>query len=124
VQSQVRKSSCFYCAMVWSSVEKVSERMIVPLTAETQRRLLRATLASAATGSAIYLIVVHVALPALQTRLTPEHIEWLRQAFVEHPVAVLSAIVALAALLALPVLGVFRWVYGPLNTVGPRRSAG
>ena len=50
---------------------------------------------------------MHLALPALQTRLTPEQVEWHRQAFAEHPLAGLGATVALAALLGLPVFGVF-----------------
>ncbi len=87
----------------------------------TQRRLLRAVVASAATGGAIYLLVMHVALPALVVRLTPVQIAWLRQAFVQYPVAVLGGIIAVAAVLGLPVLGVFRWTYGPLSTPPSQR---
>ena len=83
------------------------------LTPEAQRRLVWATAASAGTGGLIYLLVMRGALPALQAWLTPAQVEWLRQAFAHHPTATLGAIAALAALLALPVLGVFRYVYGP-----------
>lgn len=90
---------------------------------ERQRRLLRAVLASAATGVVIYLVVVLLALPELQARLTPAQVEWLRRAFVRHPAAVLGGISAIAALLGLPVLGVFRWVYGPLTIWASRRRS-
>jgi hypothetical protein len=80
-----------------------------------QRRLVRAILASAATGAAIYFLVMHVAFPALVARLTPAHIDALRQMFAQHPALVLIGIVCLSALLALPVLGVFRWVHGPFE---------
>jgi hypothetical protein len=74
---------------------------------------MRAMVASALTGVAIYLLVMRVALPALQMQLTPPQVEWLRQAFAQHPAVVLGTIAAVAALLGLPMLGVFRWVYGP-----------
>jgi hypothetical protein len=86
-----------------------------------QRRLMRAIVASVATGVALYLLVMHVVLPAVTARLTPAQIDVLRQAFAKHTVLVLGGIVCLSALLALPVLGVFRWVYGPL---GSRFTAG
>jgi hypothetical protein len=91
------------------------------LTPEMKLRLVRAMLASVATGGIIYLLVMHVALPALGARQAPAQIEWLRQAFAEHPMMILGTIVALAALLAVPVLGVFRWVDGPLTTLTARR---
>ena len=78
------------------------------------RRRLCAILASAATGVIIYLLVMHVVLPGAQARLTPGQIEWLREAFENHPVMVLSVIFVVASVLATPVLCVFRWVYGPL----------
>jgi hypothetical protein len=77
-------------------------------------RLLRATAASATTGAVVYLIVMQWALPAVQTRLTPSQIEWLRDAMMHHHVAVLVAIVVIAGVLGLPVLMVFRWIYGPV----------
>jgi hypothetical protein len=83
------------------------------LTPEARRQLVRAMVASAAAGCVIYVLVTLVAFPLLQARLTGSQVEWLRQAFDRHPGAVLGAIAAVAALLALPVLGVFRWVYGP-----------
>ena len=72
-------------------------------------------MASAVTGGIIYVLVMHVVLPEVQAHLTPEHIEWLREAFTDHPLMVLSAIVVFAAVLAAPMFGVFRWVYGPLT---------
>jgi len=80
-------------------------------------KLLRATAASAAAGAGIYLLVMQWALPAVQTGLTPAQIEWIRQAFMHHPAVVLVAIMAIAAVLGLPVLMVFRWVYGPMEVV-------
>jgi hypothetical protein len=80
-----------------------------------QHRLVRAILASAATGAAIYFLVMHVLLPGVAERLTQPQIDILRQAFAEHPALVIGGTVGLSALLALPVLGVFRWVYGPLR---------
>jgi len=79
------------------------------------RRLARAIAASAATGTAVYVLVVRAALPLLETRLTRPQVDWLRQTFDAHPSAVLVTIAASAAVLALPVLGVFRWTYGPLR---------
>jgi len=79
------------------------------------RRLARAIAASAVTGMAIYVLVVRVALPLLEARLTRPQNDWLRQAFEAHPSAVLVTIGAIAAMLALPVLVAFRWTYGPLR---------
>jgi hypothetical protein len=59
---------------------------------------------------------MHVVLPGVAERLTPAQIDVLRQAFAQHPALVLGGIICLSALLALPVLGVFRWVYGPLGS--------
>ena len=78
------------------------------------RRRLRALAASTASGVIIYLLVIHVVLPGVQARLMPAKIQWLREAFANHPLIVLGAIFVLAAVLATPVLCVFRWVYGPL----------
>ena len=79
-----------------------------------RRKLLRAIVASAAAGGVIYLLVMQWAMPAVQRRVTPAQVEWLRDAMTNHLVAVLFAIVAIAALLGLPVLMVFRWAYGPM----------
>lgn len=73
-----------------------------------RQRLLPAIVASAATGVAIYLGVVRLALPELKARLTPAQVERVVQAFGRPPVWVLGTSVAIAALLALPVIGVFR----------------
>ena len=64
-----------------------------------RRKLLRAVVASAAAGAVIYLLVMQWALPAVQARVTPAQVEWLRDAMKDHLVAVLFAIVAIAALL-------------------------
>jgi hypothetical protein len=93
-------------------MQRMNWRVIQPI----HRRLVRAIVTSAATGAAIYLLVMHVVLPAVTGRLTPAQIDVLRQAFTKHPVIVLVGVVCLSALLALPVLGVFRWVYGPLES--------
>ena len=84
-----------------------------------QRRLLVAIVVSAAAGVIIYMLVMHVALPGVRARLTPADIEWLREAFADHPLVTLSIIVVLAAVMAAPVFGVFRWVYGPLTRRSP-----
>jgi hypothetical protein len=66
---------------------------------------------------------MHAVLPALLIRLTPAQVEWLRQAFAQYPMAVLGGIVAVVTVLGLPVLVVFRWTYGPLDTL-PARGRG
>lgn len=81
---------------------------------DRQRRLLLAIVAGTATGVIIYLLVMHVLLPGVRARLAPADIEWLRDAFSDHPLVVLGVIVAFAAVVAAPVFGVFRWIYGPL----------
>ena len=77
-------------------------------------------MASAAAGAVIYQLVMQWALPAVQTGVTHAQVEWLRDAMTDHFVAVLFAIVAIAALLGLPVLMVFRWAYGPM--VGKKQT--
>ena len=74
-------------------------------------RMVRALLASIATGVVVYLIVIRGALPLLTRRLTSEQINWLRTAFAAHPRVVLGSIALIAAILALPVLVAFRIVY-------------
>ena len=78
-------------------------------------RIVRALLACVATGVVVYLIVIRGALPLLTRRLTSEQIEWLRSAFNDHPWVVLGSLAIIAAVLALPVLVVFRIVYGPMK---------
>jgi thiol:disulfide interchange protein len=75
------------------------------------RRLAWAIAASAAVAAVIYVLVVRLALPALASRLTAAHVEWLRWAFARHPWAVLGALVVISAVLALPVPGVFLVTY-------------
>ena len=79
------------------------------------RRLAAAMLASVAVGAAIYWIVIMRALPALAHRLSDEQILLLRDGFWTHPVRALGAMLLAVAALALPVLVVFRLVYGPLR---------
>jgi hypothetical protein len=73
------------------------------------------------TGLVLYWLVIAVGLPALASHATQAQIEWLRGSFRTHPIGVLAAVGGLAALLALPLLVVFRLVYGPL---GVRRWTG
>jgi hypothetical protein len=84
--------------------------------------MVRALLASVATGVVVYLIVIGGALPLLVRRLTPAQINWLRSAFQSHPWAVLGSIAVVAAVLASPVLLAFRIVYGPMKGQWRRRS--
>lgn len=79
------------------------------------RRIARALIASVATGTAIYLLVMRAALPAFAQRLTAAQIGWLREAFMQHPGIVLATIALIAAVLASPVLVAFRLVYGPFK---------
>jgi hypothetical protein len=78
------------------------------------RRLAAAMLVSVAVGAAIYWFVIVRGLPALTYRLSDEQILALRDGLRTHPLRVLGAVLAAAAVLALPVLVVFRLVYGPL----------
>jgi hypothetical protein len=82
------------------------------------RRLAAAMLASVAVGAAIYWLVIVRGLPALAHRLSDEQILTLRDGFRTHPFRVLGALLLAVAALALPVLVIFRLVYGPLS--GPR----
>jgi len=79
------------------------------------RRLVRAFVASVATAVVIYVLVVRVGLPAVARSLTPGQIDWLRQAFATHPWVVMSSIMVVALVLALPVLIAFRLAYGPMR---------
>jgi hypothetical protein len=82
------------------------------------RRLAAAMLVSVAVGAAIYWLVIVRGLPALAHRLSDEQVLALRDGLWTHPFRVLGAVLVAAAALALPVLVVFRLVYGPLT--GPR----
>jgi hypothetical protein len=86
-------------------------------------RLVGGLAAAFITGAAIYGLVTALLLPELSARLSAGHIGWLRHAFAAHPAAVLFALLAISAVLALPVLLVFRWVYGPLRPAGDRQVA-
>ncbi len=82
---------------------------------EPQRRAIRALLASAGAGAIIYVVIIRVALPAALARMTPDQLAWLREAFRVHPWGILLGILLGCAIAALPVLLVFRLVYGPLR---------
>jgi hypothetical protein len=79
-------------------------------------------LASVAVGAVIYWLVIVRGVPALAHRLSDEQILALRDGLRTHPFRVLGAMLLAVAALALPVLVVFRLVYGPLS--GPREPRG
>jgi hypothetical protein len=79
------------------------------------RRLAAAMLVSVAVGAAIYWLVIVRGLPALAHRLSDEQILALRDSLRIHPFRVLGAVLVAAAALTLPLLVVFRLVYGPLT---------
>jgi len=85
------------------------------------RRTIRAFVASVVTALVVYVLVVRVGLPAVARSLTPGQIDWLRQAFTTHPWVVMSSIMAVALVLALPVLIAFRLAYGPMRGQWIRR---
>jgi hypothetical protein len=72
-------------------------------------------LVSVAVGAAIYWLVIVRGLPALAHKLSDEQILALRDGLRTHPFRILGAVLVAAAVLALPVLVVFRLVYGPLT---------
>ncbi len=78
-------------------------------------RLAAAMLVSVAVGAAIYWLVIVRGLPALAHRLSDEQILTLRDSLRIHPFRVLGAVLVAAGVLALPLLLVFRLVYGPLT---------
>ena len=80
-----------------------------------RRRLAAAMLVSVAVGAAIYWLVIVRGLPALAHRLRDDQILVLRDSLLIHPFRVLGAVLVAAAALALPVLVIFRLVYGPLT---------
>ena len=79
------------------------------------RRLAAAMMVSVAVAAAIYWLVIVRGLPALAHRLSDEQILALRDGLRTHPFRVLGTVVLAVAALALPVLAVFRLVYGPLS---------
>ena len=66
-------------------------------------------LAATLTGGVLIIVVQYVLLPALVARLTEAQIDWLRQAFAQHPGWVLAAVVVIAGLLGVPVLLAALW---------------
>jgi len=79
------------------------------------RRTIRALAASVATGVAVYVIVVRVALPSIARSLSSEQVDGLRRAFATHPWLVMSSVMVTALVLALPVLIAFRLAFGPMR---------
>lgn len=79
------------------------------------RRTIRALAASVATGVAVYVLVVRMALPSIARSLSSEQVDWLRRAFATHPWLVMSSLMVVALVLALPVLIAFRLAYGPVR---------
>ena len=73
-------------------------------------RKVKALLAAAVTGVAILVLVRYVMLPGVAREMTPAQRMWLRDAFMSNTVWLLFAIVALAAILSLPVLLVALWM--------------
>ena len=71
---------------------------------DQRERLVKALLAGSLIGVAELGLVRYVLLPRLARALTPNQVQWLRGAFVTHTMWFLLAIVALAAVLGLPVL--------------------
>jgi hypothetical protein len=88
-------------------------------------RLVRALLAAALTGAAELGLVRYVLLPRLARGLTPNQVRWLRETFVTHSAWLVLAMVALAAILALPVLIVALRTarLGPWRPAVPARRA-
>jgi hypothetical protein len=86
-------------------------------------RLVKALLAAALIGVAELGLVRYVLLPRLVQGLTPNQLQWLRGVFVTHTAWFMLAILALAAVLGLPVLIVALrtarlgpWRYGSAGT--------
>lgn len=75
------------------------------------RRAIPALVAAAATGAVIYALTMYIALPGLADRTPHTQVEWLRQAFTDHPYVVMATILWISTLLGLPVLAVFWFVY-------------
>ena len=73
-------------------------------------RKVKALLAAAVTGVAMLALVQYVMLPKLARDVNRAQRIWLRDAFMTHTSWLLLAIVALAAILSLPVLLVALWM--------------
>ena len=71
---------------------------------------MKALIAAALTGAAMLALVQYVVLPKLARNATPAQRIWLRDAFATHTGWLLLTIVALAAILSLPVLLVALWM--------------
>ena len=88
--------------------------MSAPGDPSVRARLLRALIASVATGT-VLLFALRAAMPAIAARLTDAQIAWLRRAFNQHPWLVLGTITVISLLLASPVLLAFRIWFGPIQ---------
>ncbi len=71
---------------------------------DKRERLVKALLAAALTGMVELGLVQYVLLPGLARGLTTNQVQWLRETIAGHTTGFLLAIVALTAVLALPVL--------------------
>jgi sugar phosphate permease len=76
---------------------------------DQRQRLLKAVLLAGLVGAAIISLMRWVVFPALVRGLTHAQVAWLRQALDTHTVWVLLAILAIGALLGVPVLLVALW---------------
>jgi hypothetical protein len=83
-----------------------------------ERRLAAAMLASLVAGAVIYWLVIVRGLPALADRLTDAQALALRDGLRSHPLRIAAAMFAAAAVLSLPIIVVFRLVYGPFTRTG------
>ena len=70
----------------------------------------KAVLVTAVSGTAMLALVHYGLLPRLGRYVSPAQRSWLRSAFLMHPFGVLLSIVALSAILSLPLLLVSLWI--------------
>ena len=70
----------------------------------------KALLAAAVTGAGMLVLLQYLALPRLEREVSPAQRIWLRYVFMTHTGWFLVAIVALTAIVALPVLFVALWM--------------
>jgi hypothetical protein len=71
---------------------------------EQRQALIRALPVAALTGALLFGVVRYVLMPMVAQGLTLDQLRWLSQAFETHTALVLFAILALAGILALPVM--------------------
>jgi hypothetical protein len=73
-------------------------------------RQLKALLAAAVAGLAILALVQYIILPRIAREVSASQRIWLRNAFISHPAWLLFGIVALVAMISLPVLALALWM--------------